>query len=138
MINVKSKKVWNVLFLSLIVLLFLGCTKDHEPADSMATLFGTVYDENGMPLTAVEVNLYDQTSTTISVGQTVTGTDGFYQLNEINPIDTTGYYTGHKRYTAEFSRIGYYTQRIGIQFESSRKVELSVVMRKDPRAISSK
>lgn len=133
MINVKSKKVWNVLFLSLIVLLFLGCTKDHEEPDYMATLFGTVCDENGMPLTAVEVNLYEGMISSLahSVGQTVTGADGFYQLNEINPIDSRDY-SGLKDYVAIFSCIGYYTQQIEVQFESSRKVELSVVMRKRP------
>lgn len=116
------KKIFVILLLSLS---FISCSKDIENTDSSATLFGVVSDlKTGEPLSSASIELckglaWDSLGE--RVGATFTGTDGFFQINGIDPDESYFVIFRHSDYTAKGQRVN---------FKPGKKTELNMTMSK--------
>lgn len=112
-----------VIGLLLFSLLISSCSEDIEKVDDSGILFGVVSDlETGEPVSKVSVQLYEGLAWDClgaSVGRTFTGTDGYYQINEINPNESYFIIFNHTEYKSAGQRV---------KFVAGKKTELNMTM----------
>lgn len=106
-------------------LLFFSCSKDIDEVDNYGTVFGIVSDrETGAPISNVSVELYEGLAWDClgqNVGITFTGTDGFFQITDVNP---------ERSYFIVFSHSDYQTIGKGVGVNSNKKTEVNQSMNK--------
>ena len=116
------KKIFVILLLSLS---FISCSKDIENTDSSATLFGVVSDlKTGDPISLVQIELCEGLAWDClgdRVGVAFTGTDGFFQINGIDPDEYYFVIFRHSDYTVKGQ---------GVNFKPGKKTELNMTMSK--------
>ena len=104
-------------------LLLTSCSKDIETIDVNGTAFGIVSDlQTGDPISNVSVTLYQGLAWDClgaSEGITFTGTDGFFQLNDVDPS---------KYYFIVFRHAGYESLGQRINIRAGKNTELNAVM----------
>jgi len=100
-----------------------SCSKDIENTDNDAVLFGIVSDlETGNPISNVSVDLCEGLAWDClgaSIGRTFTGTDGFFQINDINPDES---------YFIIFQHVDYKTTGQRLKLKAGEKTELNMAM----------
>lgn len=115
----------QIIFCMVILLSFAGCSKDVNNADGTATLFGVVSDfETGGPLSNVSIDLREGLAWDClgaTVGRTMTGNDGFFQIKGIDP---------DKSYFIICQRKNYYQIGQRIRLAANKKTELNISMSK--------
>lgn len=101
----------------------LGCSKEIESTDNDAVLFGVVSDlQTGAPLSNVSIDLHQGLAWDClgaSIGKTFTGTDGFFQINDINPDES---------YFIIFQHVDYKTTGQRLKLKAGGKTELNMAM----------
>ncbi|MCH5305558.1 MAG: carboxypeptidase regulatory-like domain-containing protein [Rikenella sp.] len=115
----------KILFSLLLSVLYLSCSKDMDDTEGTATLFGVVSDfETGGPLSNVSIDLREGLAWDClgaTVGRTMTGNDGFFQIKGIDP---------DKSYFIIFQRKNYYQIGQRIRLAANKKTELNISMSK--------
>lgn len=116
----KFQKIIFGLSILFTALTLFGCSEDIESTEVTAEVFGIISDlQSGAPLPNVSVTLYEGVATNshgVTVGSTFTGTDGFFQLDKINP---------NKSYVIMFKHSGYKTEGQRVTFTAGKKTELN-------------
>lgn len=114
----------NKFFVGVIICLtLLGCSKDIGVTNKSSTILGVVSDwRTGAPISNVSVDLREGLALDClgaSVGKNLTGTDGYYQINDIDP---------DKDYFIIFEHVDYIRAGQRVELKINSKVELNVVM----------
>lgn len=110
----------------ILCLLTISCSKDIETIDTTGTVFGLVSDlETGDPISKVSVTLYEGLAWDCLgavVGVTFTGTDGFFQITDIDPS---------KSYFIVFRHAGYNNGGLRVRVEAGKSIEINYAMSKE-------
>lgn len=115
-------KLIAILFLCLSV---VGCSSDIETVETSGTAYGVISDaESGEPISNVSVSLHEGLAWDClgaSVGTAFTGSDGFFQIVDVDPS---------KQYFIVASHAGYNSNGRRVTIQAGKKTEINIAMSK--------
>ncbi len=115
----------KLIFAFLLGILLTSCSKDLDDTETVGLVYGVVSDaQTGEPIANVSVTLYEGLAWDClgaSVGTVFTGSDGFYQIVNIDP--SKSYFIG-----AEHSGYRHNGHRATVQ--AGKKTEINIALSK--------